>query len=58
MVRNIYANGHCPVKENNKTYDVQMNCKSLANEIGEYIKNGDIFRKFIHWRGKLHRSEV
>ena len=58
MVRNISANGRWPVTKNNKTYDVQMNCKSLANAIGEYIKNGNIFRKFIRRKGKLHRSKV
>ena len=58
MVRNISANGRWPVKENDKTYNVQMNCKSLANAIGEYIKNGNIFRKFIRRKGKLHRSKV
>ena len=58
MVRNISANGRWPVKKNNKTYDVQMDCKSLANEIGECIKNGNIFGKFICRKGKLHRSKV
>lgn len=32
MVRSISANGRWPVKENNKTNDLQTSCKPLANK--------------------------